>query len=110
MRNMHPYLVYDSVPYDEVSALLPVSSLPGEAVDRGVAAVDLIEATSDENVLAVAPVSTATGYMLAQEPLTAVDLDRVGATTRSTGPIDDYEVLVVGRPRRRRNHSLHEYV
>lgn len=111
MRGKHPYLVYESIPYDEVSALFPVSSLPREAVVRDADAEELIEATSAEEIVAVAPVSMATGYLLAQEPLTAVKLSHISGVETLPASIEDYEVLVRvrGRPRKRQNHSLREY-
>lgn len=109
MPNKHPYLVYDSIPYDEASALFPVSSLPTNAVVRNANAEELIEATPDEAIIAVAPVSMATGYALAQEPFTAVKLSQVSGTESLPVLIEDYDVLLRGRPRKRRNHSLKEF-
>jgi len=109
MRDRHPHLVYDSIPYDEASALFPISSHPTDTVVRNATAEELIERTADEAIIAVAPVSMATGYALAQEPLTAVKLPKLSGTESLPVPLEDYEVLVRGRPRRRRNHSLGEY-
>jgi hypothetical protein len=109
MRDKHPYLVYDSIPYDEASDLFPISSLPNEAIVRNANAEELIEATPDEAIIAVAPVSMATGYALAQEPLTAVKLSQLSRTESLPVPMGTYELLVRGRPRRRHNHSLTEY-
>ncbi|GAA5432825.1 hypothetical protein GJ633_00655 [Halorubrum sp. CBA1125] len=109
MRNKHPYLVYDSIPYDEASDLFPVSSLPTDAVVRNANAEELIEATPDEAIVAVAPVSMATGYALAQEPLTAVKLSQLSGTGALPVPMGEYELLVRGRPQTRHNHSLSEY-
>lgn len=105
----HSHVIYDSVPYDEVSGLFPLSSLPGEAVVRDAAAVELIETIPDERILAVAPVSMATGYRLAHEPFRAVKLRHLSDTDPLPERSDAYDVLVVGRPRDRRNHSLSEY-
>jgi hypothetical protein len=110
MRDKHPYLVYDSIPYDEAAGLFPVSSLPTDAVVRNANAEELVEATPDEAIIAVAPVSMATGYALVQEPLTAVKLSQLSGTESLPVPVEEYELLVRGRPRRRRNHSLSEYV
>lgn len=109
MRDKHPYLVYDSIPYDEASDLFPVSSLPADAVVRNANAEELIEATPDEAIIAVAPVSMATGYALAQEPLTAVKLSQLSGTGPLPVPMGEYELLVRGRPQTRHNHSLSEY-
>lgn len=109
MHDKHLYLVYDSIPYDEASDLFPVSPLPTDAVVRDANAEDLIEATPDAAIIAVAPVSMATGYALAQEPLTAVKLSQLSGTESLPAPMGEYELLVRGRPRRRRNHSLSEY-
>ncbi|SEH53582.1 hypothetical protein SAMN05192561_10571 [Halopenitus malekzadehii] len=109
MRDKHPYLVYDSIPYDEASDLFPVSSLPTDAVVRNANAEELIEATPDEAIIAVAPVSMATGYALAQEPLTAVKLSQLSGTGALPVPMGEYELLVRGRPQTRHNHSLSEY-
>lgn len=109
MRDRHPHCVYESLPYDEVSDLFPVSSLPCGAVVRDLDAQDLLEVTPAEEIVAVAPVSMATGYLLAQEPLTAVHLSHVSGVETLPGSIEDYEVLVLGRPRKRRNHPLREY-
>jgi len=109
MRDKHPYLVYDSIPYDEASDLFPVSSLPADAVVRNANAEELIEETPDEAIIAVAPVSMATGYALAQEPLTAVKLSQLSGTGSLPVPMGEYELLVRGRPRTRHNHSLSEY-
>lgn len=109
MRSKHPYLVYDSIQYDEVTDLFPVSSLPNDAIFRNVNAEELVETTPDEAIIAVAPVSMATGYVLAQEPLTVVKLSQLSGTESPPVPIGEYELLVRGRPRRRRNHSLSEY-
>lgn len=109
MRDKHPYLVYENIPYDEVSGLFPVSSLPADAVVRDADAKDLIEATPAAEIVAVAPVSMATGYLLAQEPLTAVKLAHVVGVETLPDTITDYEILVRGRPRNRQNHSLREY-
>lgn len=106
MRDKHPYLVYESIPYDEVSALFPVASLPSDAVVRDTAAEELIEATADDEIVAVAPVSMATGYLLAQEPLTVVKLSHASGVKTRAASIKGYEVLVRGRPRKRRNYSL----
>lgn len=109
MPEKQPYLVYDAVRYDEASAFFPIASLPADAVVRDAAAGELVEATPDGEIVAVAPVSTATAYRLAHEPLTAVRLGRIPDTPESPLPSDEYELLVVGRPRTRRNHSLTEY-
>ena len=109
MRDKHPCLVYDSIPYDEVSALFSGSSLSSDAVVRDANAEELIETTPDEAIIAVAPVSMATGYALAQEPLIAVKLSQLSGTESLPAPIEDYEVVVRGRPRTRHNHSLSEY-
>lgn len=109
MRDKHPYLVYDSIPYDEASDLFPISSLPTDAVVRNANAEELIETTPDEAIVAIAPVSMATGYALAQEPLTAVKLPQLCGTGSLPVPMGEYELLVRGRPRKRRNHSLAEY-
>lgn len=109
MRGKHPYLVYDSIPYDEAADLFPVSALPTDVVVRNVNAEELVEATPDKAIIAVAPVSMATGYALAQEPLTAVKLSQLSGTGSLQVPIEEYELLVRGRPRRRRNYSLAEY-
>ena len=109
MRDKHPYLVYDSIPYDEASDLFPVSSLPSDAVVRNANAEELIEATPDEAIIAVAPVSMATGYALAQEPLTAVKLSQLSGTGALPVPMGEYDLLVRGRPQTRHNHSLSEY-
>jgi hypothetical protein len=109
MHSTHSYLVYDSIPYDEAAILFPVSSLPADAVVRNANAEELIEATPDEAIVAVAPVSMATGYALAQEPLTAVKLSQLSGVESLPASIEGYELLVRGRPRKRRNHSLSEY-
>ena len=109
MRSEHPCHIYESIPYDEVSALFPVSSLRAEAVVRNANAEELIEATPDAAIIAVAPVSMATGYVLAQEPLTVIKLSQLSETGSLPVPIDEYELLVRGRPRTRHNHSLNEY-
>jgi hypothetical protein len=109
MRNRDSHLVYDSIPYDEVSELLPLSSLPSEAVVRDAAAVELVETVPDERILAVSPVSMATGYLLAQKPFTAVKFHHLSEENTLPELSDGYEVLVLGRPRDRRNHSLSEY-
>jgi hypothetical protein len=110
MRSKHPYLVYDSIPYDEASELFPVSSLPTDAVVRNANAEELINTTPDEAVIAVAPVSMATGHALAQKPLTAVKLSQLSGTESLPMLVGEYELLVRGCPRKRRNHSLSEYV
>lgn len=109
MRIRHSYLVYDSVPYDEVATLLPFSSLPSAAVTREARAAERLAETDDDDILAVGPVSMATGYRIAQEPLTVVDLSLIDDTVTGSVPIDEYELLVIGRPRDRENHSLTEY-
>lgn len=106
MTDEHLFLLYDAVPYDEVAAIFPVSSLPSRAVAREADAAQLIEATADEAILAVAPVSTATGYRLAQAPLTAVRLDRLDRAGPHPSTAD---LLVFGRAPRHRNHILAEY-
>jgi hypothetical protein len=110
MRSKNSHLVYDSIPYDEVSELLPPSSLPSEAVVRDAAAVELVETVPDERILAVSPVSMATGYWLAQRPFTVVKLHHLSEENTIPELSDGYEVLVLGRPRDRRNQSLSEYV
>jgi hypothetical protein len=95
---MSVQLAYESIPYDEVSALFLLSSLPSDAVVRDADAEKLIEATPAEEIVAVAPVSMATGYLLAQEPPTAVKLSHVSGVETLPGSIEDYEVLVRGHP------------
>jgi hypothetical protein len=109
MRSKNSHLVYDSVPYDEVSGLFPLSSLPSEAVVRDAAAVELIETIPDERILAVSPVSMATDYWLAQRPFTVVKFHHLSEENTIPELSDGCEVLVLGRPRNRRNHSLSEY-
>lgn len=109
MRGEHPHLIYDSIPYDEVSALFPVSSLHAEAVVRHANAEELLEATPDAAIIAVAPVSMATGYALAQEPLAVIKLSELSEMESLPVSTDKYELLVRGRPRTGHNHSLNEY-
>ncbi|ERG99155.1 MAG: hypothetical protein J07HQX50_00297, partial [Haloquadratum sp. J07HQX50] len=106
MRDEHLHLVYDSIPYDEVSDLFQIPSLANDAVVQNANAEELIEATPDEAIIAVAPVSMATGYALAHKPLTAVKLSQLSGTGSLPVPMGEYELLVRGRPRRRHNHSL----
>jgi len=111
--NVHLYQVYDAVDYDDVGGLFPVSELPPRAVARATDAVQLIERTADERIVAVAPVSTATGYRLAQAPVTAIRLDRLDRSPLASATLDrpasGYRVVVFGRTPARENWTLREY-
>jgi hypothetical protein len=109
MLDEHPYLIYDTIPYGEVTDLFPLSSLSQKAIVRDGAALEAIDATPAEDIVAVAPVSMATGYKLAQEPLQAVRLDRLPAREAVPDKLADYELLVRGRPTQHSNHTLSEY-
>lgn len=115
MTTGHLHVAYDAVPVDEVSGLFPLSSLPPRAVARDTDAVQLIEATADEAILAVAPVSMATGYQFAQAPVTAVQLDRLPTReslldrTSLDRSAASYDLLVFGHVPSRQNHSIREW-
>ncbi len=113
MYDVHPHRTYDTVGYDDVADLFPVSERPPRAVARAAAADRLIEQTSDERILAVAPVSMATGYQFAQAPRTAVRLDRLDRSPFASATLDRpgsaYRLLVFGRARAHGNHTLREY-
>lgn len=83
MHTEHLHRRYRSTPHDEVSGLFPLSALPGDGVVHNRNAVAPLE-TPDESTVAVAPVSLATSYLLAQTPLTAVRLSRVSGTKTPT--------------------------
>jgi hypothetical protein len=112
-KNLH--VRFDAVNYGALSALTPTEDLPTDAVARRDRAVAALEETPEDAVLAVAPESLATGYRLAQEPLTAVRLCALPAATARTvadrvgRDVDAYDLLVWGRPGARENHSLRKY-
>jgi hypothetical protein len=98
-----------------VSSLFPVASLPARAWVRHDAAAERLESVPADAVLAVAPESMATGYKLAQTPLTVVLVDELPASVRDSllesvnVSLRDYRLLVLGRPEDRANHRLREY-
>jgi hypothetical protein len=97
-----------SIPYNEVSELFPLRSLPSEAIERDTAAVENVKSVADRDIVAVAPVSMATGYKLSQMPFTVVKLDLL--PDLDLRAVDEYELLIIGHPRERLNHSLTEYI
>lgn len=109
MQDKHLYIIYESVPYDEVSDILSMSSLPNNAIVRNRDANKLMEMTPDEDIVAVAPVSLATSCQLSKEPLTAVKLSHVSEVEMNSVSLSEFRILVRGRPQARLNHSLAEY-
>jgi hypothetical protein len=110
-----PHVRYDATAFEVLSVLEPVAELPSSARHRRATATELLESVPDETVLAVAPQNTATGYRLANEPLTAVDLEelpagrRVAVSAAATEDLADYRVLVWGRAEDHGTHTLLEY-
>lgn len=107
---------FDSIPYGAVSAVFPVESLPVGTWHQHDAAAERLESTPESDVLAVAPESMATGYKLAQSPLTVVSLDalpqRAAPEVLDELParVREYSILVFGRPATAENRRLREYV
>lgn len=108
-------MVYESVPYDETGALRPLDDLPAAAVSTNDWAVARLEDATDKEVLAVAPVSMATGYHLGQMPLTVITIDELpteiisqlaAATTRD---IASHRYIALGKLPAHENHTLREY-
>lgn len=107
------YVQFDSVPYGVASSLLPVESLSPEVWARHDAAAERLESVAASDVLAVAPESMATGYKLAQMPLTVVSLDELATEIRAPvveAASGNYSLLVLGRTTEPVNHRLREYV
>lgn len=113
MSQANPHVRFDSVPYGVASSLLPVESLSPDVWARHDAAAERLESVPASDVLAVAPESMATGYKLAQMPLTVVSLDELAAEV-STPVVEaasgDYSLLVLGQAAEPVNHRLREYV
>jgi hypothetical protein len=109
MHDEHLYTTYESIPYDEVSDILSISSLPSNAIVRNRDATKLMETTPDEDIVTVAPVSLATSYQLGKEPLTAVKLSHVSEVETNSVSLSEFRILVRGSPQARLNHSLAEY-
>lgn len=109
MQDKHLHTIYESVPYDEVSDILLMSSLPNNAIVRNRDASKLMKMTPDEAIVAVTPVSLATSYQLSKEPLTAVKLSHVSEVETDSVSLSEFRILVRGGPQARLNHSLAEY-
>jgi len=77
MRSRNSHVVYESVPYDETGALRPLDDLSAAAVTTHDQALARLEGASHDEVLAVAPVSMATGYHLTQMPLTVITINEL---------------------------------
>lgn len=75
MRSRNSYVVYESTPYDETEALRPLENLPAAAITTHDQAFARLEDATDDEVLAVAPVSMVTGYHLTQMPLTVITIE-----------------------------------
>lgn len=108
-------MVYESVPYDEAGALRPLEDLPAAAVTTHDQAVARLEGASDDEVLAVAPVSMATGYHLGQMPLTVITINELPTETISqlaaatTCDIASYRYIALGKRPAHENHTLRKY-
>lgn len=106
---------HDSIPYSALEPVLPLASLPTAAVVRGAAAAALVRAADADETVTVAPVSTATGYRLAQmrpavvrlEDLPDATVGRLAARAETT--LSGVRFVVLGRVDRERDHALAEF-
>jgi hypothetical protein len=113
MSQGNPHVRFDSVPYSAARSVLPVESLSPEVWARHDIAAEWLESVPASDILAVAPESMATGYKLAQMPLTVVSLDDLPVAVRTSvveAASGDYSLLVLGRATNQVNHRLREYV
>ncbi|WP_157500687.1 hypothetical protein [Halobacterium sp. CBA1126] len=115
MLARNPHVVYDSIPYDETEALRPLEALPAAAVVTHDEAVARLEDASDDEILAIEPVSMATGYHLGQTPLTTITIDELPTETISqlaattARDITAYRYIVLGNQSHHENRTLREY-
>lgn len=104
-----------TVPHGDALALLPVEDLGAPIVqDRD--AQRVLDDVDEEDVLVVAPDGMASGYKLAQHPLTLVAVDGLGDERRAAFEaasglsLDEFTHVQVGRTvRSGENRSLAEF-
>jgi len=115
MRVEHNWEGCPTVPHGEVSSLFPVDELPCSVLQNRDAQLQL-ERLESESVLTVTPDSMASGYFLAQHPLTLVPVaalpeDQQEAIEASLdGPLSAYShVRLGGTVASGKNRSLMEF-
>ena len=74
MRIKHNWAERPTVPHGEVASLFPVEELPCSVFQNRAAQLQL-EQLAPESVLTVTPDGMASGYFLAQHPLTLVPIE-----------------------------------
>jgi len=115
MPASHPSNAGGYISHRAAQRLLPVSSLPSGVEQYREAGVRLEDVDADA-VVAVRPTGFASGYALAQHPLTTIEVDALPDDVRAS--IDEladveigaFEVVRIGGDRNEpADHSLSEY-
>lgn len=104
-----------TIPYGVATCLVPVENLDASLVQNR-DAYRLLAERDTQSVVVVTPESTASGYLLAQHPLTLLAIKTLPATHRReiAGALDEsvdaYTHIQLGRTiESGRNHSLSEF-
>lgn len=115
MLEKHYAAVGATVGYGAVDRLFPVEELDATVVQYRDAQLALDDVDGSA-VVAVAPTNLASGYRLAQHPLTAIRVDTLPAAVRTRlaeeldAPLDAFEFVQVGkRNSESANRSLAEF-
>lgn len=111
----HYYDAGGYVDHGDASTLFPVESLSGEVYQYRNAEIRL-QSVESEKVVVVSPTGLASSYFLTQHPLTAIELESLPKTVRtSVGnnaelEISEFDLIQIGRePSNIQNRSLSEY-
>lgn len=103
------------IEYGDADSLFPVEELDATTYQYRDAQLALADMDSDD-VIIITPTSMTTSYFLTQHPLTAVTVDSLATTVRSSlndsleASIDGFDVIQIGKWNTdSANHSLAEF-